>query len=66
MRLLAAQQHAGDVVDAAASEQGCDILAVVNLAQLDSELRIDGRKEVLERLWMPYEQVLATGIHFTT
>jgi folate-binding protein YgfZ len=53
-RVLAGEQHAGDVVDAAATEDGCDILAVVSLAQLNSELRIDGQDGVLMRVTMPY------------
>jgi folate-binding protein YgfZ len=53
-RVLAGEQHAGDVVDAVASEDGCDILAVVSLAQINSELRVDGQDGVLARVAMPY------------
>jgi folate-binding protein YgfZ len=53
-RMLAGEQHAGDVVDAAVTEGGSDILAVVSLAQLNSELRVDGQDGVLTRVAMPY------------
>lgn len=53
-RVLAGEQHAGDVVDAAATEDGCDILAVISLAQISSELRIDGQDGLLTRVTMPY------------
>jgi folate-binding protein YgfZ len=53
-RVLAGEQHAGDVVDAVVTEDGCDILAVISLAQLNSELRVDGQDGVLTRLTMSY------------
>lgn len=53
-RVLAGEQHAGDVVDAVATDDGCDILAVISLAQLNSELRIDGQSDSLRRLPMRY------------
>lgn len=53
-RVLSGEQHAGDVVDAAATKDGYDILAVVSLAQINSELRIDGQDGVLTRVTMPY------------
>jgi folate-binding protein YgfZ len=53
-RVLAGEQHAGDVVDAVTTADGCDILAVISLAQLNSELRVDGQDVVLSRLPMPY------------
>jgi folate-binding Fe-S cluster repair protein YgfZ len=53
-RVLAGEQHAGDVVDAVATEDGCDLLAVISLAQLNSELHVDGQDAVLSRLPMPY------------
>lgn len=53
-RVLAGEQHAGDVVDAVATEDGCDILAVISLAQLNSELHIDGQDGLLRRLPLPY------------
>ena len=54
-RVLSGEQHAGDVVDAVATEDGCDILAVVSLAQLDSVLRIDGQPAPLTRQPLPYD-----------
>lgn len=56
-RVLAGEQHAGDVVDAVATENGCELLAVISLAQLDNELQIDGRTEPLHRMQMPYSLV---------
>ncbi|MBM0105110.1 folate-binding protein YgfZ [Steroidobacter sp. S1-65] len=53
-RVLAGEQHAGDVVDAAATDDGCDILAVISLAQLDSPLHVDGQTALLSRKSMPY------------
>lgn len=49
-RILAADQHAGDVVDAA---DGL-VLAVISLAQLKNELRLDGTTSILTRLALPY------------
>lgn len=53
-RVLAGEQHAGDVVDAVATEDGCDLLAIISLAQLNNELRIDGQHGALTRMSMPY------------
>jgi len=53
-RVLAGEQHAGEVVDSAVTDEGCDVLAVVSLAQINSELRIDGQDGVLTRVTMPY------------
>ena len=53
-RVLAGEQHAGDVIDAAAAEEGCDILAVVSLAQIGSELHVDGQDAALSRQSLPY------------
>lgn len=48
--------HAGDVVAAEASGPGCELLAVINLAQRDAALRIDGVPEgALRKLPLPYE-----------
>lgn len=55
MRLLHENQHAGDVVDAAATGDGCEILAVVNLAQKDEPLTLDGANAPLRKLPMSYE-----------
>jgi folate-binding protein YgfZ len=48
-RVLAGEQHAGDVVDAAAGE----LLAVINLAQQDAELKLDNGGQ-LKKLPLPY------------
>jgi folate-binding protein YgfZ len=54
-RLSAGGQHAGDVVDAAATENGCELLAVVTLAQADAALELDGMPGVkLQRVELPY------------
>jgi folate-binding protein YgfZ len=52
-RVLAGEQHAGDVVDSAGSE----LLAVISLAHLKSELRLDGTGAALTRLALPYSVV---------
>ena len=55
VRLVCRGEHAGDVVYAAATERGCELLAVVNLTHADSELTIsmeDSPK--LQRLTLPY------------
>jgi hypothetical protein len=49
-RVLAGDQHAGDVVDSA----GTLALAVISLQQLKNELHIDGAEGLLTRLDMPY------------
>ena len=41
-RVSVAGTHAGDVVDAAATTDGCELLAVVNIAQADAALELDG------------------------
>jgi hypothetical protein len=48
-RVLAGEQHAGDVVDAA----GGELLAVINLAQQDVELAVEGGVR-LKKLPLPY------------
>lgn len=53
-RVLSGEQHAGDVVDAVATADGYEVLAVISLAQLDNELHIDGQNDSLRRLPMPY------------
>lgn len=53
-RVLAGEQHAGDVVDAIATAAGCELLAVISLAQLNNELRADGQATPFTRLDMPY------------
>jgi Mlc titration factor MtfA (ptsG expression regulator) len=55
-RILSGESHAGDVVDAVATSQGCELLAVVSLAEMQKELRLaDSTAAVLRRLQMPYE-----------
>jgi folate-binding protein YgfZ len=49
-RVLAGDQHAGDVVDSA----GNVALAVISLQQLRNELRVDGAEGLLTRLDLPY------------
>jgi folate-binding protein YgfZ len=53
-RLLNNGEHAGDVVYAAATEDGCELLAVVSLAQADAALAIDGVSGTLNKLSLPY------------
>jgi folate-binding Fe-S cluster repair protein YgfZ len=54
-RILAADQHAGDVVDAAATSEGCELLAVISLAQQDAELQLESSRGVaLQKLPLPY------------
>jgi hypothetical protein len=55
-RLLASDQHAGDVVDAIASDAGCELLAVVTLAQADAALTLEPASGItLRKLSLPYE-----------
>jgi tRNA-modifying protein YgfZ len=49
-RVLAGEQHAGDVVDAADDL----VLAVISLQQLKNELRLDNSGTALTRLDLPY------------
>jgi len=53
-RIVANDQHAGDVVDAVATSSGCELLAVIQLAQAESALEIDSTGVRLERLAVPY------------
>jgi folate-binding protein YgfZ len=53
-RVLSGEQHAGDVVDAVATADGCDVLAVISLAQLSAPLHIDGQGTALSRVSLPY------------
>jgi folate-binding protein YgfZ len=56
-RVLSSGQHAGEVVDAAATANGCELLAVINLAQIDAPLEIESAPgQQLKRLPLPYEQ----------
>lgn len=53
-RLLAGTEHAGDVVYAAATEQGCELLAVVALAHANSSLSMADPAASLTQLTLPY------------
>ena len=54
-RVLAGEQHAGDVVDAAATGAGCELLAVTNLAQQDAELELESNRGArIRKLPLPY------------
>lgn len=55
-RIVSGDAHAGDVVDAVATPQGCELLAVISLTELQKELRlVDAGGAVLQRMPMPYE-----------
>jgi folate-binding protein YgfZ len=55
-RLVVGEQHAGDVVDAVATEGGCELLAVVNLSQIDDAVALDtAERTPLARLPLPYQ-----------
>ncbi len=54
-RIVVGDQHAGDVVDAAATVDGSELLAVVSLASVDATLELDTQERGrLERLAVPY------------
>lgn len=54
-RVLANEQHAGEVVMAAPTAFGCELLAVINLTQRDAALTLENSKAPLEMLTLPYE-----------
>ncbi|HVF15713.1 MAG TPA: hypothetical protein VNA21_02350 [Steroidobacteraceae bacterium] len=55
-RIVIGDQHAGDVVDAVATPQGCELLAVISLAQVTGALRIGSADGLaLEQLALPYQ-----------
>lgn len=55
-RILNGESHAGDVVDAVATPEGCELLAVVSLEKASDALQAAGMPGVeLRRLEMPYE-----------
>ncbi len=55
-RVVSEGNHAGDVVDAVATSNGSELLAVINLAQADAPLAIDGEPgKALQRLPLPYD-----------
>lgn len=54
-RILAGDQHAGEVVDAAATNAGSELLAVINLTQQDAALELEShRGAILQELPLPY------------
>jgi len=54
-RVLSDGQHAGEVVDAANTGDGCELLAVISLAQIDSRLELETDPgQQLTRLTLPY------------
>jgi tRNA-modifying protein YgfZ len=54
-RVLTAGAHAGDVVDAEATDAGCELLAVIALTQRDADLELDSVPGVpLEAAPLPY------------
>ena len=54
-RVVVDSAHAGDVVDAVATPEGCELLAVISLAQLNSSLALaDVPNSSLTRLELPY------------
>jgi folate-binding protein YgfZ len=54
-RILAGDHHAGDVVDAAATDEGSELLAVINLTQQQAALELESnRGESLRKLALPY------------
>jgi folate-binding protein YgfZ len=54
-RIIAGDHHAGDVVDAAATNAGCELLAVISLAQQDAALELESNRGVaLRQLPLPY------------
>jgi tRNA-modifying protein YgfZ len=59
-RILLGEQHAGDVVDAAATSGGCELLAVINLAHQDAELVL-GNGAQLKKLALPYSVAGLSG-----
>ena len=52
-RVLSGTQHAGDVVDAAATPDGCELLAVISLAQRDEALALESGPALVP-LTLPY------------
>ena len=57
-RVLSNGQHAGDVVDAAATASGCELLAVINLAQREAALTLESGVPLLS---MPLPYAIAEG-----
>ncbi len=61
-RVLEGEAPAGEVVDAAATPTGCELLAVVSLAQMDAQLAVAGQAgATLRRLPLPYDIEASPG-----
>lgn len=54
IRILTAEAHVGDVVMSAATDGGCELLAVIQLAHLDAPLKLQHSHAELTRLELPY------------
>ena len=55
-RIAVGDQHAGDVVEAVAVADGCELLAVVSLLQVGQRLTLESATGAqLEQLMLPYE-----------
>lgn len=53
-RILSGESHAGDVVDSVVTHEGCELLAVVSLGEVDNELRLADSGILLQRVPLPY------------
>jgi folate-binding protein YgfZ len=53
-RVIAGDGVAGEVVTAVPTTGGCELLAVVQLSQMQQELMLDGSRAVLKSLPLPY------------
>ena len=53
-RIVAGDEAAGEVVTAVPTAGGCELLAVVQLSQVQKELLLDGSRAVLKSLPLPY------------
>lgn len=51
--VMLAERRVGTVLEAAASDEGCELLAVVNLSDADSPLTVHGAG--MQRLGLPYD-----------
>ncbi len=54
-RIVNGSEHAGDVVIAANTETGCELLAVLSLAQSSLPLSLETNGTALDLLSLPYE-----------
>lgn len=58
-RILVGEQHAGDVVDATPTSAGCELLAVISLAQQDAAMELESsRGQSLRKLPLPYSGLM--------